>query len=103
MMTLSKGKSKELFEISKAAATATAIIEGILAVQRTLGSVPYPWSIQLQQRAAAAAAVNVANIQSTNFKKGIDVVPGIGRGDKVSAMLEPGERVCTEGDKPGVN
>ena len=93
-MALSKGHSKELFEFAKAAATATAIIEGIVAVQRALANPPGPpFSIPQALAAGAKAATNVAAIQSTGFARGVDSVPGIGSRDIVPAALMPGEIV----------
>lgn len=94
MMTLSKGHSKELFAIAKAASLATAIIQGVVAVQTALANPPGPpFSIPQAAAAAAQAAVNVASIASQSFKTGIDEVPGVGNRDSVPALLQPGERI----------
>jgi hypothetical protein len=93
IMTLARGSSKELFAIAKAASLATAIVQGILAVQRVFASVPYPLSIPLAAAMASTAAVNVARIASTNYARGVDSVPGVGQRDSVPAMLMPKERV----------
>ena len=91
--SLMRTKSAELFEIGKAAAIAQAIVDGHAAVQKTLASVPYPFSIPLAAAAGVAAAVNVANISQQHLATGIDSVPGIGNRDNFSALLAPGERV----------
>jgi hypothetical protein len=91
--SLSKTKNAELFEIGKQASAAQAVVDGFAAVQKTLASVPYPFSIPLAAAAGVAAAVNVANIEATHLATGIDSVPGIGSQDNFPAVLAPGERV----------
>lgn len=94
IMTLSKGHNRQLFEMSKAAAIATAVVQGVLGVQRALANPPGPPFSTIQAAAAGTtAAVNVARIQGTTFNKGTDYVPGIGNTDTVPAILTPGERV----------
>ncbi len=96
LSTLQRTKSKELYDIGKAAAVAQAVVDGYAAVQKTLASVPYPFSIPLAAAAGIAAAANVASIVSApypQFAKGVDSIPGIGNQDNFPAMLAPGERV----------
>ena len=93
IVSLTKGQNRELFELSKAAATATAIVQGVLGVQRALGSAPPPLNFISAAAVGTSAAVNVAKIQGTAFNRGTDYVPGIGTTDTVPAILTPGERV----------
>jgi hypothetical protein len=95
IMTLSRGHSKELFELSKRAAQATAVTQGILAVQRALANPPGPPFSYIQAAAAATtAAVNVAQIEATKFNRGITSVPGSSSsGDSVPALVQPKERI----------
>lgn len=94
LMTLTQGKSRELFEISKRAAEATAITQGFLAVQRALANPPGPpFSIAQAAAAGTTAAVNVARIEATQFQDGINSIPGIGTQDNFPALLAPRERV----------
>jgi len=93
LMSMSKGSNRRMFEISKAAATATAIQQGWLAVQRALASSPPPYNFIQATAVGTSAAMNVSRIQGTKFNKGTDSVPGIGNMDTVPAVLTPGERV----------
>lgn len=94
MARLQSVKSKELYEIGKAAAVAQAVVDGYAAVQKTLASVPYPFSIPLAAAAGIAAAANVASIVSAPppaFAAG-GIVPGTKTiGDQVPVMANAGE------------
>lgn len=70
LAVLQESKNKELAAIGKAAAIAAATIEGIVLVQRTLASVPYPYSIPMATAAGIAAAANVAKIAGVGFAEG---------------------------------
>jgi hypothetical protein len=94
--TLMSSTSEELFRIGQAAAIATAIIDGIAAVQVALKSAPPPINFALAGIVGAVAAVNVAKIASTPPPKlagGIDEVPAGFEGDRFPAFLNSGERV----------
>lgn len=98
IMNLAQGSSKAAFELAKAGATATAIVEGIVAVQKAEAAAPPPFNIPLIAAATVSTAARVAAIVGTNYQppgyqRGIDSVPGIGLGDRQPAMLEAGERV----------
>jgi hypothetical protein len=67
LSSLMNSESKKLFEIGKAAAVASAIVDGFAAVQKTMASVPYPFNIPLAAAQAAASAVQVQGIMSTKF------------------------------------
>jgi hypothetical protein len=67
---LAKVFGREGFEISKQASAADAIVSGVLAVQKTLASLPYPWNIAAAAGVAASAAANVAQIESTTYGGG---------------------------------
>lgn len=67
LSSLMNSESKKLFEIGKAAAVASAIVDGFAAVQKTMASVPYPFNVPLAAAQAAASAVQVQGIMSTKF------------------------------------
>lgn len=82
IVSLSNAKNSSLRAIGKAAAVTTASIDGVLAVQKTLASVPYPFSIPLAAAVGAAAAANVARISGiATFREG-GVVEGPKAGDQ---------------------
>jgi len=62
LSSLMNTESKKLFEIGKAAAIASAIVDGYAAVQKTMASVPYPFNIPLAAAQAAASAAQVQGI-----------------------------------------
>jgi len=97
LSSLQKTKSRELFEIGKAAAVAQAMVDAGAAIVKTMSSVPYPFNIPLAAAQGIAGGVQVSNIVGTDMKlaTGIDSVPGIGTQDQVRAMLAPNERVLT--------
>jgi hypothetical protein len=98
IMTLSRGNSREVFELAKSAALATAIIQGVVAVQTALANPPGPpFSIPQALAAGATAAVNVATIAGTGFARGTDMVRGASVGDSVLGILKPQERVVPKG------
>lgn len=93
--TLSDSKNKELAAIGKAAAIAQATVDGYLAVNNALATIPYPYNFIAAGLVGVAAAANVAKIAGVGFNKGTNSVPGVGNTDSVPAMLTPGERVLT--------
>lgn len=98
LSSLSKTKSKELYEIGKAASVAQAIVDGYAAVQKTLASVPYPFSIPLAAAAGVAAAANVASIVSAPYPAFATggIVPGSSTiGDEQLIRANAGEAVLT--------
>jgi len=62
--------SRKLFKIGKAAAKASAIVDGYAAVSKTMASVPYPFNIPLAAAQAVASAVQVRNINQSQFGGG---------------------------------
>lgn len=91
--TLQNSKSKELAAIGKAAAIATATIDGFQAVQKALASAPPPFNFVLAALVGAATGANIAGIAGVQLAGGIDEVPGSGNVDNFPAILMPGERV----------
>jgi hypothetical protein len=102
LATLSSSGNKKLAAIGKAAAIAQAVIDGALAVQKALSSVPPPWNIPLAIATGAVAAVQVATIASTNvggFATGgqfmVDGRAGVDR-NNINMNVSRGERVTVE-------
>lgn len=98
---LQKSGSRELFEVGKQAAAASAVIDGISGVQKALGSAPPPINFVLAALVGIAAAVNVAKIESTQFAGAEGgIVPGNQTsGDLVQARLNSREGVLTLDDQ----
>lgn len=96
--TLQQSGSQELFAIGKAAAVATATIQGYQAVMMALGSFPPPLSFVMAALVGAAAAVQIAKIASApapSFETG-GVVGGTSfTGDKIQANVNSGEMILT--------
>lgn len=80
--TLQSSGSQELFAIGKAAAIATATIDGIAAVQKALASAPPPFNFALAALVGVASAVNVAKIASAQ-------PPGRAEGGLVPGLSSP--------------
>jgi ribosomal protein S20 len=96
---LSSSSNKKLAAIGKAAAITTAIIDGVVAVQKAYAGSPYPYNIAAAVAQGIISAANVAAIMSQNtggFRTGGDFIVG-GRGGDDSQMVAfratPGERV----------
>lgn len=93
---LQSSGSKELFFIGKAAAVATATIDGIAATQKALASAPPPINFALAALVGAASAINIAKIASAappSFQDG-GIVPGNNfTGDNVLARVNSGEMI----------
>lgn len=67
LSSLMNAGSKKLFAIGKAAAVASAVVDGYAAVSKTMASVPYPLNIPLAAAQAVASAAQVKGIMSTKF------------------------------------
>jgi hypothetical protein len=67
LSTLMNSQSKKLFEIGKAAAIGSAIVDGYKAVAKTMSETPYPFNIPLAAAQAAASAVQVQGIAKQKF------------------------------------
>lgn len=94
--SLQSSGSKELFAIGKAAAIATATIDGIQAVQKALASAPPPFNFVMAALVGTAQAINLSKIASAKPPAFADggIVPGSSfSGDKVTARLNSGEMV----------
>ena len=96
---LAGSENSKLAAIGKAAAVTTATIDGVVAVQKALGSAPPPVNFALAAAVGAQAAANVAKIASAKtpgFAFGGDfAVGGTGGTDsqQVSFRATPGETV----------
>lgn len=97
LASLQQTKSKELFEIGKAAAIAQATIDGYVAVSNAIAGPPtgpvFPLNLILGASLAVKTGVQIANIAATQLATGIDSVPGTGTKDQFPALLAPNERV----------
>lgn len=94
--SLQSSSNKTLGAIGKAAAITTATIDGIAAVNKTFGSVPYPFSIPLAAAVGIATTANVAKIAGINFANG-GLVPGNSiAGDSINANLNSREMVLNQ-------
>lgn len=67
LSTLMNTQSKKLFEIGKAAAIGSAIVDGYKAVAKTMAETPYPFNIPLAAAQATASAVQVQGIAKQKF------------------------------------
>lgn len=96
--TLTRSSNNELFEIGKAAAIATATIDGYLAVQKALTlPVPFNWAAAALVGAATAENIKgIANQQRPKFANG-GIVPGSSfTGDRVTAQVNSGEMILNK-------
>lgn len=91
--TLSNAKTKEIAIVGKTAAIAIATVDTYVGANKALAAFPPPFNFIAAGAVITAGLLNVANIAGVGFKEGVDMVPGRGTGDRVPAMLEPGERV----------
>ncbi|NIQ01593.1 MAG: hypothetical protein GWM98_15410 [Nitrospinaceae bacterium] len=90
MVNMTRGVAREnktLFEINKQAATAEAIIQGFMAINRTMGAYPYPLSLVMAGLQAAASAAQVAAIQKQTFS-GASFSPSVA-GSTAAAPVTP--------------
>jgi len=96
LSSLMSSENKKLFEIGKAAALGSAIINTSLAITKTMTTVPYPWNIPLAAAQGLAGAVQVQNIRAQQFQgqahSGLDNVPSEG-----TYLLQKGEMVLDPG------
>jgi len=96
--SLQSSSSKELFMVGKAAAIATATIDGFAAVQKALASAPPPINFALAAAVGAVTVANVAKIASskppTGAFDGAMVSGGSGYKDDQPFMLSKGELVA---------
>jgi hypothetical protein len=102
MSGLSRSGNKKLAAIGKAAAVAQATIDGYLAVQKTLATVPPPWNVPAAAAVAVMTGAQVAGIMSTNvgsFATGgqftVDGKAGVDN-NNVNMNVSRGERVTIE-------
>lgn len=94
--TLTSSSNRKLFEIGKAAAVTTATVDGIMAVQKTLASTPYPINFALAALVGVATAANVAKIASQSppkFERGGIVGGSSFSGDQVPIRVNSGEMI----------
>lgn len=96
LATLSESKNKTLAAIGKAAAVAQATIDGILAVQKTLATIPPPYSFALAASIGAATAVNIAKITGIGFEGGGFTGPGAR--NQPAGIVHAGEVVFSQDD-----
>jgi hypothetical protein len=94
--TLQSSSNKTLFAIGKAAAIATATIDGIQAVQKALASAPPPFNFALAALVGTAQAANLSKIASASppkFERGGIVGGNSFSGDQVIARVNSGEMI----------
>ena len=97
LSTLMSTKSKELFDIGKKAALASALINTYQAITKTMSSVPYPWNIPLAAAQGIAGMVQVQNIRSQQFgggSAGLSVSGGAGGGVTTGSQFNGGAPVA---------
>lgn len=98
---LQYSKSKEMAAVGKAAAIVSTTISTYEAAQKAfsaMAGIPFVGPILGGIAAAAAIAAGMSRVAAISginigFRTGADRVPGVGAGDSVPAMLQPGERV----------
>lgn len=88
LSSLQNSKTRELFEIGKAASIASATINTYESVTKTMASVPYPFNIPLAIAQGIAGFAQVSSIASTEFAlaKG-----GIATGPTTALLAEAGD------------
>lgn len=96
LASLSESKNKTLAAVGKAAAVAQATIDGILAVQKTLATIPPPFSFAVAASIGAATAVNVAKISGIGFESG--GFTGAGPRNQPAGIVHAGEVVFSQDD-----
>ena len=100
--SLQSSSSKELFAIGKAAALATATIDGFAAVQKALSSAPPPFNFALAALVGVATGANIAKIAAsqppTGAFNGALVEGGSMFSDTQPFMLSKGEVVAPRRD-----
>lgn len=99
LSSLSRIKNREIALIGRAAAVATATIDGYVAIQKAYAAAPPPFNIPFAVAAGVATAANIANILATplpGYAFGGDfTVGGTGGTDSqtVAFRATPGETV----------
>lgn len=96
LSALAASGGKELFETSKAFATAEATIKGYQAIQNALAQVPYPANIIAAASIGIRTAANISRINSTQapgFEDGGFVGGQSFSGDNVPIRVNSGEAV----------
>lgn len=94
--TLTSQNNAVLFNIGKAAALATATIDGIAAVQKALASAPPPFNFVLAGLVGTVQALNLSKIASQQppaFENGGIVGGNSFSGDNVTAQVNSGEMI----------
>jgi len=95
--TLQENATGELAEIGKAAALTKATIDGYVAVQNALASVPYPFNFAAAALVGVAAAANVAKIAKTggggSGGANFDTGGGIAASPSTTTELTPTENL----------
>jgi len=90
--TLQTSGNRKLFYIGKAAALATAVIDGLAAVQKAWNT-PWPLNLALVPLVATAVGANIAKIAASQppskAKAGLDEVPE----DNMTFIASKGERI----------
>jgi hypothetical protein len=93
--TLFAGKSEKAqrraFDVNKKASMATAIIDGIVATQKTFKSAPFPLNFILAAASAAAALARVKAISNQQFEGGSEAGGGGGAAPSTGASAAGGE------------
>lgn len=96
LAVLQQSSSKELAAIGKAAAIAQATIDGILAVQKALATIPPPLNFAVAGAIGVSAAVNVAKIAGIGFADG--GYTGAGSKYDPAGIVHKGEVVWSQDD-----
>lgn len=63
-------ENKAMFNINKAAAIATATMEGIKGAEKTWNAYPYPWNIPMTAAHVAGTASRLSQLKSSSFSGG---------------------------------
>lgn len=93
MSMLTRTKNKQLFEIGKAAAIGSAIVNTAQGVTKSLSSYPMPFAAAAAAAHAAMGLVQINQIRAQSLNKG-GMVGGMGPdADSVMTYLTPGELV----------
>lgn len=95
LTSLSQSKNRELAAIGKASAIVQATIDGVLAVQKTLGAYPAPINFIEAAAVGVSAAVNVAKISGIGFQSG--GYTGDGATDEIAGVTHGQEFVIKAG------
>lgn len=80
--------SRAMFNINKAAAIATAVVEGIKGAEKTWNEYPYPWNIPMTALHIASSAARISQLKSTEFGSSSSA-PSIGGGSAIPTYSAP--------------